>query len=215
MPYLWHLYTKKIPLITTDERNYWKSRKRDSNPRLTHYEWVTLPTELFRHSLFLKSDANVRLYFESPNFWSTFFRRTIEIIFFTNISCFLIETITEKRYLCIPNYDVMKRMHCFEEHKEVKGTCPGLTAQHASLPQRGNNCSSRRFFPFNTSFPQSFHPMCSPICSLQTNHLLPYDRTPGIAFRQAGYFFARPATETWRKGTNCYRIYNYNTYTII
>ena len=24
------------------------SRKRDSNPRLTHYEWVTLPTELFR-----------------------------------------------------------------------------------------------------------------------------------------------------------------------
>ena len=44
---------KTIKKGSADFYTSFSSRKRDSNPRLTHYEWVTLPTELFRQFLWV------------------------------------------------------------------------------------------------------------------------------------------------------------------
>ena len=64
------------------------SRKRDSNPRPTHYECVALPTEPFRQhlcrggqqSFLCKCGAKVESYFESNNKKSNFFHLTIHLL---------------------------------------------------------------------------------------------------------------------------------------
>ena len=54
------------------------SRKWDSNPRLAHYEWATLPTELFRQTIFFRRWCKYRMFFsehkqKAENFGSPLF----------------------------------------------------------------------------------------------------------------------------------------------
>ena len=67
------LFNYKSSGIKKDPQCESSSRKRDSNPRLTHYEWVTLPTELFRLMAFSEKRCKDTAFFEPTKEIGSFF----------------------------------------------------------------------------------------------------------------------------------------------